>query len=210
MLPLNRIYLTFTISLLFDKIPFIMLSRYHTIKHYISELAPRIKFKAILFLEDFLDIFAWENPKNIKVYIPEGHHYSQFVKQCFNTWEEITQHNISFNYTNDKEAANIEVGFKSLPNEGMFGGTTQKIRRGCWYAVTRKMVITIFLRNCCSGELFSSEVLANICLHEIGHAIGLWRHSFNKNSIMYAKTFNGIEQKILKEDIDRLKKLYKF
>lgn len=187
-----------------------MLSWVHIIKHYISELVPRIKFKTILFFEEFLDIFAWENPKNIKVYIPVEHQYSQIVKQCFNLWEEITQHNISFNYTNDKQTSDIEVCFKSLPNEGLHGGTTQKIRIGCWYAVTKKMVITVFLRDCYSGELFSNEKLTEICLHEIGHALGLWRHSFNKNSIMHAKTINGIKQTILKEDIERLKKIYKF
>ena len=62
-----------------------------------------------------------------------------------------------------------------------------------------------------SGELFSNEILDKICLHEIGHAIGLWRHSFNKNSIMYAKTtIDGIKQTILKEDIERLKKSINF
>ena len=29
-----------------------------------------------------------------------------------------------------------------------------------------------------------NEKLTEICLHEIGHALGLWRHSFNKNSII--------------------------
>lgn len=185
-----------------------MFSSIHYIKHYIFKLVSSFKLNTIFFFEGFFDIFAWENPKNIRVYIPEGTQYSQIIKKCFSDWEEITQHNISFNYTNDKKIADIEVCFKSLPNKSLHWGVTQKVKGYC-DAVT-KMLITVFLRDCHSGRILSKEELRAICLHEIGHAIGLWRHSFNKNSIMYSKLIDGIKQEILKEDVERLKKIYKF
>ena len=163
------------------------------------------------FFMEFFDIFAWKNSKNINVYIPAESTYSQAMEQCFKKWEEVTQHNISFHYINDKEIADIEVIFKSKFDSNEIKWYDFDIgRTTLQFSDKPKMTINIVQKDNAVGRYLKDDEIINIMLHEIGHSIGLWKHSCNKKSVMYAEIDKETEQKILKEDIARLSKIYKF
>ena len=169
------------------------------------------RYHIALFLMNFFDIFTWKNPKSIKVFMPCDSQYSELMKKCFEKWEEVTQYNVLFNFTDDKDDADINVVFKSKFDSSdvewydfYIGQTVAECSNN------PKMTITIVEKDNAVVRKLEQEEIIQTMLHEIGHSIGLWRHSFDKNSIMYSTVNSEIKQEILEKDVERLKKMYKF
>ena len=184
-------------------------------------IAIKEKIHIIFFLMNYFDIVSWENPKNIKVYIPKNHKNSELVKQGFEEWLTVTEGNIGFDYIEDEESAEIKVVFQNKFNEKQVEwydlaiGQTYSSIYDAIPAKIAEMKIVIVERDNIDGTYLKKDQLYTTIIHEIGHALGLWRHSFDKNSVMYKSTNDDDDndeqqQKITQEDIQRLKKLYKF
>ena len=175
------------------------------------------KIHVIFFLMKYFDIISWEQHQKIKVYIPENNKNSELVKQGFEEWSTVTKGNISFDYVTKDIFADIKVVFQNKFNEKQVKWYDLDIGQTYCYLLDNlpikinKMEIIIVDRDNIDGTYLKKDQLYNVIVHEIGHALGLWRHSYDKNSVMYKSASNeGKQQNITQEDIKRLRKLYKF
>lgn len=154
-------------------------------------------------------IGVWNNPQNIKVYIPPNDDKSQMMKKAFEEWQAKTNNKFAFKFVNKIEASQINVIFieKDLTN---YCGN--KLAMGCsqMYFNQGGIHSRIYIaKRRPKGLLLSNTQVYAIMRHEIGHSLGL-AHTKQANRIMYDGTNLGIaiRQNIQKEDIEELFNLY--
>ena len=134
------------------------------------------------------------------------------VKQGFEEWVTKTTGNIKFDYIKDEKFADINVIFQNMSTKeqiplyelivgqaSVYHYEVNKIRKAEIFIVDRELITKRYL---------PKEELYCVIRHEIGHAIGLLKHSNDIKSIMHAEY--DAEQKITNDDIERLRKIYKF
>lgn len=160
----------------------------------------------------FMDLAKLLYTKNITVFIPE-HSNSSMMKNAFNEWQEKTNNQISFLFTDNEYNADINVEFTdTLDDISEHIGRTKlsmSISPDCRMVVLVNSTIIIpKYRNTDYHSINNKDTLYNVMLHEVGHSIGLKYHSRNKKSIMHAEVSEDC--KITNEEIARLQKLYKF
>lgn len=162
-----------------------------------------------LFLSNSGAVFAnavWENPKSIKTYI-EPNDKKELMKQAFSKWNAATNGKIAFSYVQEPKDAQIVVNFvkdasKSSNMEHAAGVTYHR-------SMGSKMVSARIeiANNAPNGAAFRKDAVYRVMVHEIGHAIGMFDHSEDKMSIMYAIKGSRY-QDITPADIKFLAKLY--
>ncbi len=144
----------------------------------------------------------FKQPKDVLNYQP----YQQEVfKECLKEYERVSAGKIKFAVV-EKPPYDIVVNFSyQLPvgaNVYDAGWTTVQnsphhIDRAC---------ITIMTRN---KSWLEKETLSEICLHEIGHAVGMHNHSPDPHDVMYP-ICTVIPQKLSIRDVNTLSMLYDF
>lgn len=119
--------------------------------------------------------------------LPE--YYSTDFKKAFQQWQKSTGGFINFEFVDSANDANIIV--KIVPSSEaqnckgedckyIIGQTTPIIQGN----LLKKMEI-VFYDSDNNGKPFSQLVIYNTALHEIGHALGIMGHSYNKEDLMY-------------------------
>ena len=159
---------------------------------------------------DFGDRHAWKSTNNLKVYIYPDIKRKSIIKLAFNVWSEATDDKFKFVYTDDKYNSDIDVNFSQnyiirCYDTNAIGCTLVKsyARGGEILHASIQISSSPFMKE-------SSDKVYTVILHEIGHAMGIAKHSQNRNSIMYTYTTDSKKQKIGYEELYRLKKLYKW
>lgn len=147
----------------------------------------------------------WANPKRLNTYIQPGLERSDMIKRAFAEWSRYAKNNIVFYYVDSPENADIDVVFvETLPNvdPGVIGLTR------CVYSQKNEMRhATIYIPSKRSnGMSLSRNDVYTSMLHEIGHAMGIVKHSTNPKNIMYP--YIDEDREISKYDLAELYRIY--
>ena len=195
------------------------------------------KWRKIIFLksgENYIEqaplnnkILRWDVTKfPLRVYIANNsasavQYYQGEIKKAFLQWQASTGRLITFEFVNDENAANIKVSIKSSAD------MKKCSQEDCKYTVAYTMPVInndilkrmdiFFYDSNNLGKPFSEKEIYDTALHEIGHALGIMGHSYNKGDIMYMETnnnnsFNPFEsdfQLLSSNDLNTLNLLYR-
>ena len=148
-------------------------------------------------------------------YLPE-------IRYAMQTWQTASDGDVRFEETETPQNANIRVswGYTGLLTDFQdtrlgsaeltrLKETTQTVGQNqSVSASTRPFTVEVILMlegDATIGEL-SQEEMRTVCLHEFGHAIGLWGHSPHPGDICYP---TAIAQQPSARDIVTLRKLYR-
>lgn len=147
-------------------------------------------------------------------------YYTEGFINAFKHWQAATGGLVNFEFTNDPKDAQITIKItpsadvskcQSEDCKYVIGNTTPEIKGNS----LERMDIVFFDKDNL-GRPFSQKVIYNTALHEIGHALGIMGHSYNKDDLMYME--NNVEgdmgksqsdvQLISQVDLNTLKLLY--
>jgi tetratricopeptide (TPR) repeat protein len=147
----------------------------------------------LVYAEPALEVPEWGGP------------FLDDVKYTLNEWEIASKGNIKFELTKDRTKANIGVMWSQRSLMDMVDdslGEATIIRQS---DTSFRVEMTLFLRSKGSNQLLTHEQMRAICLHEFGHALGLWGHSEDTEDVMY---FAPTAQHPTARDINTLMKVY--
>lgn len=152
----------------------------------------------------------WSDTSNLKIYI-ENHPKKEIVKQGFLLWEKAIP-NVHFTFTNNVFIANIRCAFKerivSISAQGItkYQCETTDASGICYFK--SPVYIDIATINPNSKKEISDEEFLKVAAHEMGHALGITRHSNDANDIMSLSTTKNTMQ-ITNRDINTFYEVYK-
>ena len=159
-------------------------------------------------------IFRWAaNRMPIKVYIKSGedvpgyrYDFDESIRDAFDQWQIKTRGKIRFvlqetpdnadfivNWTNDLKSKpfHAELGHAKLESDG----------EGIRHAELELLTVDPFKE----GPV-GKRLMRNVCLHEVGHALGLQGHSPYKDDIMFPQL--SVQDGISDRDLNTLMTLY--
>ncbi len=147
----------------------------------------------------------WANPKRLNTYIQPGLERTGMMKRAFAEWSRYAKNNIVFYYVDSLDSADIDVVFvETLPDvpPGVIGLTR------CTYNQKNQMAhATIYIpAKRSNGMPLNRDAVYTSMLHEIGHAMGIVRHSTNPQNIMYP--YIDEKREISKFDLAELYRIY--
>ncbi|HEY9793792.1 MAG TPA: matrixin family metalloprotease [Candidatus Obscuribacterales bacterium] len=132
----------------------------------------------------------WPENGTIKVYVGPGRStFPGIVSKCFSEWSKATGGRIRWGLTSNRAEANYVIGWTSHQKEcaqGTEAGLTTTdtyIDQDDGREYIDHAQTNILTR--CDGRPLSDKELAETCLHEIGHGLGIEGHSSNPYDIMY-------------------------
>ena len=130
-----------------------------------------------------MDYTNWQNPTKIKTYIPANHKRTISMRHACAEWSRLTQNRIVFVYVTNPNAANLVVEFVPvIPNADREIGLT----RSSFLENGRLLKSKIQIADKTSdGRVLGKDAVYTVMLHELGHAIGIGKHSDNPLSIMF-------------------------
>lgn len=135
--------------------------------------------------------------------------YLDGVKSSLQAWADASGGKVSFSFVQDKDKNDISFAFsndiKAVSNPAE--GGEAKVYPGPKGIV--KSTIVVLTLDPSPAQPMSESLMRWICLHEIGHALGLMGHSSQHNDVMYssmplATTDRGLSER----DKNTLKHLY--
>ena len=127
------------------------------------------------------------------------------LKYALHEWEISSAGNIKFELTEDRTNVTIGVIWARRSLMDMIDeelGAASIIRES---ETTFRVEITLLTRSKSSNHLLTHEQMRTVCLHEFGHAIGLWGHSQNTEDVMF---FASEAQHPTARDMNTLMKVY--
>ena len=157
------------------------------------------------YLNDLQKTFVWEK-QPIKVWIQPSK-YDNAIRKAFDEWQTKSYGIVKFNYYSAQKDGRLKVYFVDTLSCSEFkdalGCTSVYSYKGnkIWAA---KIEI---LQRTESGQMCTDRQLYTVMLHEIGHALGMYGHSKNKNDIMYERD-SAYDVHLSQKDINTLKTLY--
>lgn len=167
------------------------------------------------------NFYGWNlDAMPLKVYIGDGrgvkgyrHNDDIILNNSFAEWTKATEGHITFTRVDNVADANIECIWiddpKDFPqNRGLEAGEAVPMLDSDGYIVSSKLYLLTRERD--DKSSVSDLVMHTICLHEIGHTLGLLGHSDVAGDVMYF-TANGQkvqEPHLTQRDVNTLAKLY--
>ena len=164
-------------------------------------------------------LIRWNNNEPITYYVSAHMSvpamYEETVRKAFSNWQIASQNTIKFKEVQNAKNAKITVTFvESL--ESRFTSGNPNLSASVLPVINEdklsKMEIDI-KRNDVYSRPFTEENLMTLAQHQIGHALGLWGHSADKDDIMYYSgdvvDYETVKKDITRRDINTLLLLYK-
>lgn len=149
--------------------------------------------------------------KSVRVFIQPGTgvrgykpEFVQVLKDSFKSWSEAGV--LSFQYVSRPQDADIECVWTDDANQlGSLAEGGEALLKHQGDKVNHARILLLTYRNNIVSTLDQNEMRA-LCLHEIGHALGMMRHSRNPADVMYFTVAANASPSI--RDIQQLKRLY--
>ncbi|PWT94132.1 MAG: hypothetical protein C5B53_13780 [Candidatus Melainabacteria bacterium] len=160
--------------------------------------------------------FRWEEDRMpVKVYVDSGEGVpgvdpfsESTAKSAFAEWEKASKGKVRFLYVEKENEADIKFRWTAQVqdlSQAAEGGETRVIPG---FGGTRTAKILVLTKKQ-DGSKVPGPLLRVVCLHEIGHALGMMGHSKNADDIMFASTPLAYERSELsKRDSNTLCRLY--
>ena len=142
----------------------------------------------------------------IKTFRPE---FIDILKDSFDQWSKASEGRLKFVYVNSKYLANITCDFtenrKDVNTEADGANTDIVIADSS--PLWSNMLILTSLSD--AGTPVDDATMRHTCLHEIGHAIGLLKHSPEPKDVMFAFMEDGtLARRLSRRDVLTIQKLY--
>ena len=147
-------------------------------------------------------------------------YYFSETENAFKDWQRETDEFIKFSEVKDEDSADITVKFRPTAT-----GNSSHAHGEYQVAITTPVIEDKSLKKMkivCSikphtNEFFTPQQLKTIMTHEIGHALGIWGHPNDNQSVMYYSLDNPfdyyerrIDTSISYKDVNTIKLLYSF
>ena len=156
-------------------------------------------------------LIRWNNNEFITYYfdvddsVPKE--YIESIRRAFFNWQIATNSDIKFREIDVPNNAKIYINFvDKLNNIDFVGHTIPSFNKNKLI----QMKIS-FQKKDDKKKKFSNDTILSVAQHEIGHALGLWGHSLNKDDVMYIEgnTLNGKLKVISPRDVNTISAIYK-
>lgn len=154
----------------------------------------------------------------ISVYVANGEgvdgyktEYLELLKEAFKQWADASQGIVKIAYVDDEGHALIKCRWtassKDLANPAEGGQAfVQKTLQG--QAVAADVLICT-KPSIQTNEVSMSQFMKHVCLHEVGHALGLTGHSSDSTDVMFSVVnFESVTGKLTERDKKTLLALY--
>ncbi len=154
-----------------------------------------------------IKVFVSIDPKMVATF-----DFRKVFVSALEKWMHALDGRLSYTFVDGPDEANISVHLDSSTIQDRVRGITEfDASESDWSASTdylRKGYITVYLRTT-SGGTHSERMISYVCLHELGHALGITGHSANSDDIMYYvnRTFDP-RVTLSERDRSTIRKLY--
>lgn len=143
-------------------------------------------------------LFRWTHTSPIKVFINSGEGVAEYrpefeesLRQAFEDWSEASGHKFVFDIQEHEDHPDIIVSWTADLHAPEFSAEAGDCRLQCGPDGLESATIRLLTVDPFKQAPLGKEALHAVCLHEIGHALGLQGHSGVEGDIMYP---------VLKED----------
>lgn len=149
----------------------------------------------------------WENPKNLKVYIPSRTGKEFVFRSAFRIWSQKSNSFVTFVFTSNPKDADITCSLVDYISDKHAGLTETKYIRNSKGTFITHADVKVSLSKA-DGAKYTDKNLESIALHEVGHALGIFEHSDNINDIMYYSTETYKNGYLSRRDVNTIRALY--
>jgi predicted Zn-dependent protease len=155
----------------------------------------------------------WKNPSSISVFIRDGKNvagyrpeFEESLRQAFDDWHNSTNGKIGFVFVPDQANAKMTVTWSSDLHAPQFTGEAGLAKYTTGAEGYNTAEILLLTQDPFKDGPVGHNAIYNICLHEIGHALGLQGHSPHEDDIMYPSLSS--QQGLSARDINTMLALY--
>jgi predicted Zn-dependent protease len=152
----------------------------------------------------------------INVYIDSGDgvsgfhsEFSDILRQAFADWSAATKGRISFAFVDSAKAAQIHCVWTANP--GDLDNPSEQGQANTWMKDHHivKARITFLTIPWSSSLPMGDSFIRLVCLHEIGHTLGLFGHTDNPQDVMFMSISNSqVRRQLSNRDINTICRLY--
>ncbi len=155
----------------------------------------------------------WREPSAIRVYIKDGvglegyrPEFEEALRQAFDDWNESTNQKIGFIFITEPQTAQMTVTWTSDLHSPALKAEAGLAQTSYGADGIEKSEILLLTVDPFKDGPIGKNHLYNICLHEIGHALGLQGHSPHTEDIMGTTLYT--QQGLSDRDVNTMLALY--
>lgn len=140
--------------------------------------------------------------------------FTELVRKSLDEWCKAANGSISYKFTDKPESAKLLWDYTDRPEVstsiyelGSAGATDLAVHLQDG-KVTQAHTVVLVKENPRAPSFFSRDLINKICLHELGHALGIRGHSPNQNDVMFPASTVDDKGHLTERDKNTMKKIY--
>jgi tetratricopeptide (TPR) repeat protein len=143
--------------------------------------------------------------------------YSNDLAEALNAWSDATHNHLNFTIVKSRKKADIACDWTTNPYEIRRNGTdaeqgicNAQLEEHPSYIVVQSATIRLLILDRETQRPLSDDEMKKVCLHELGHALGLQGHSTNNHDIMFFSMSPTVWPVLSKRDKATIARLYNY